>query len=164
LAASWRTFLRDQGASLWGGKLEASTTLGDLWMVALDADVAGARTRLTGLGTVDALSLSSALTFGVGLRREGWGTGLGLGGRLGLMRLTGRSANGATVSASAAQHPWGGPVVQASALARLGRFSLMFSAEAGYSFGVFDGLAGSRTAVSAGGPWIGLGLGGGFHP
>ena len=53
--------------------------------------------------------------------------------------------------------------MMACASARFGRFSLLLSAEAGYSFLVFDGLAGDRIATSVGGPWIGLALGGGFH-
>jgi hypothetical protein len=164
LAGTWRTFVRDQGASLWGGRLEASTTLGDLWLVAGDVDGAGARIGVAGLGTVDALSFSSALTFGARLHKGALTGNLGVGGRLGLIRLTGKSANPSAVSASSVQHPWGGPMAAACASTRFGRFSLMLSAEAGYSFLVSDGLAGNRTAVSVGGPWIGLSLGGGFHP
>jgi hypothetical protein len=163
LAGSWRTFLRDRGASLWGGKLEASTTLGALWIATLDGEVAGARSHLAGLGDVDALSFSSALTLGARLQRGFWGASLGAGGRLGLIRLTGRSANPSAVSASSAQHPWGGPVAMACALARFGRLSLMLSAEAGYSFLVFDGLAGGKTATATGGPWVAMILGGGLH-
>jgi hypothetical protein len=164
LAGSWRTFVGDQGASLWGGRLEASTTLGDLWLVTGDIDGTGARIHVTGLGDVDAFSFSSALTFGARLKKGAWGGSLGVGGRLGLIRLTGKSANPSAVSAFSAQHPWGGPVAMARASARFGRFSLMLSAEAGYSFLASEGLAGNRTAVFVGGPWIGIGLGGGFHP
>jgi hypothetical protein len=164
LAGSWRTFLRDRGLSLWGGKLEASTTLGDLWLVTADADVAGARNRVEGVGTVDALSFSSGLSFGARLQSGSWGASVGMGGRLGLIRMTGQSANSTAVSASYGQRPWGGPLAMACASTRLGRFSLMLSAEAGYSFLVFDGLADGKTAALVGGPWIAVGLGGGFHP
>ena len=163
LAGSWRSFFRSHGASLWGGRLEASTTLGTLWFAALDGEVVGARSRQEGLGDVDALSFSSALTFGARLQQGAWGVSLGMGGRLGLIRMTGRNANSSTVSPSTAQHPWGGPLLMTCASARLGRFSLLLSAEAGYSFLVLDGLAGDKTAMSVGGPWIGLALGGGLH-
>jgi hypothetical protein len=163
LVGTWRTFLPDRGASLWGGKVEASTMLAALWMLAADVEVAGGRDHLPGLGDVDALSFSSALSFGARFSRRTLGGSLGVGGRFGLIRLAGKSANATAVSASSGQHPWGGPVATACAWSRFGRFSLMLSAEAGYSFLAFDGLAGDKTAVSVGGPWIGIGLGGGFH-
>jgi hypothetical protein len=164
VAVSWRKFLLEHGASAWGGQLQASTTLGRMWQVAGDADVARAHDQAGSLGETTGTLLSSGATFGVRSRGRYYGTSCGLGGRVGGVRLSGTSAHPATVSAASVWRPWGGPMAAASFWGGLARLALTLRAEAGYSLLAPEGQAGGVTVVSLRGPWAAIAVGASIRP
>jgi hypothetical protein len=164
LAGTWRWFPADHGPSAWGGQVHALSTIGRLWQLAADAEVAGARTQVASMGETRALLLSCAASAGVHGGSGIFQTSLGLGGRFGFARLWGNSAVPATIASATVWHPWGGPVVTASALGRWGRFALGLRAEVGRSLSEANGLAGGVTAIAVRGSWVAISLGGDFHP
>jgi hypothetical protein len=135
-----------------------------LWQLAADAEVAGARTQMASIGETRALLLSCAASAGVHGASGALQTSLGLGGRFGFARLWGNSADPATIASATVWHPWGGPVVTASALGHWGRFALGLRAEVGRSLSEVNGLAGGVTAIAVRGSWVAISLGGDFHP
>jgi len=163
-SAIWRTFLVDRGANLWGGRIAASRTLGHRWSWAFDAEVAGSRDRVSSLGEVSALLLSSALTFGVHGQSGPLHASIGLGARMGMARLSGRSDDPTMVIGSSVTRPWGGPLVAGVVGARFGRVSLSFCAEFGDTVLSSEGLADGNTALAIQGTWGAIALGLVFHP
>ena len=163
MAASWRTFPSAHGPSTWGGQGQASTRVRRIWQLSADIDVTSARS-LVNLGELSALLLSSGVAFGVCTRGSTLGTGIGLGGRIGTVRLSGRSANPTNVSAATVWRPWGGPMVAASVFGGFGRFVLTLIGEAGHSLLEPVGQAGGVAAISLRGPWTAIYLGAGLRP
>jgi hypothetical protein len=164
LAGTWRGFLAERGASAWGGQARALSTVGRIWQLAADAEVAGARNQAASMGETRALLLSCAASLGVHGGSGAIRTSLGLGGRFGFARLWGNSADPASITGATVWHPWGGPMVTASALGRLGRFALGLSAEVGRSLSEANGLAGGVTAIAVRGSWVAISLAVDFHP
>jgi hypothetical protein len=159
LAGSWRTFLVEHGPSLWGGQVQANTRVRRVWQVAADADVAGANGRVENLGETSVLLLSCGATFGVRTGDSNLGTSFGLGGRIGVARLSGSSADPDSVSAATVWRPWGGPVAAASFFGGFRRLALTLITEAGHSLPEPEGQAGGVTVISLGGPWAAVYLG-----
>ena len=157
LAGSWRKFPAEHGPSLWGGRVQASTIIAPVWQLALDAEVSGGRIKVS-LGETSALLLSSGTTFGVRAGGSTIGVGFGLGGRVGMVRLSGSSSD-PIVTAAAVWRPWGGPMAAANCFAGFGQFTVSLTAEAGQSLLKPEGQAGGVSAISLGGPWAALSLG-----
>jgi hypothetical protein len=164
LAGSWRTFLVEHGPSMWGGQAQASTRVRRIWQLAADVDVVGARDQVQNLGKAGALLLSSGATFGVRTGDNNFGTSLGLGGRIGVVRLSGSSADPANISGATVWRPWGGPMAAASVFSGFGRFVLTLIAEAGQSLLEPEGQAGGVTVISLRGPWAAMYLGASVRP
>ncbi len=159
LAGSWRTFLVEHGPSMWGGQVQAGTRVRPMWQLAADAEVASGQNKVT-LGETSALLLSCGATFGVRTVGRNLGTGFGLGGRIGVARLSGSSADPVHVSAATVWRAWGGPMAAASFFGGFGRLAVNLVAEAGQSLLEPEGQAGSATAISLRGPWAAIFLGG----
>jgi hypothetical protein len=164
LAGSWRTFLVERGPSLWGGQVQASTRIRRIWQVAADADVVGAQRKVENLGETSALLLSCGATLGVRTGDSDLGTSFGLGGRIGVARLWGSSADPENVSAATVWRPWGGPMAAASFFGGFWRFALTLIAEAGHSLLEPEGQAGGATVISLRSPWAAIYLGAGVRP
>lgn len=157
LAGSWRKFPAEHGLSLWGGRVQASTTIAPVWQLAVDAEVAGGQLKVS-LGETKALLLSSGTTFGVRAGGGSIGAGFGLGGRIGIVRLSGSSTD-PIVTAGTVWRPWGGPMAAANCFAGFGQFTVSLIAEAGQSLLKPEGQVGGITAISLRGPWAALSLG-----
>jgi hypothetical protein len=164
LAGSWRTFLLEHGPDAWGGQVQAGTAFSRMWQVAADAEVMGARNAVGSLGTTNALLISCGATLGVRIGGNNLGAGLGLGGRIGGVRLSGTSADPANVSAATVWRPWGGPTAAAGFFAGVKWFAATLSAEVGQSLLAPEGQANGVTAISLRGPWAGISLGASIRP
>lgn len=164
LAGSWRLFLVEHGPSAWGGQVQASTTLGRMWQLTVDGEVAGGSNEVRQLGSTSVLLLSCGATFGVRSGGNQLGASLGLGGRVGGVRLSGTSADPAAVSAATVWRPWGGPTLAASLLGGFGRLALTLGAEAGQSLLAPEGQADGMTAISIRGAWAAIFLGASIRP
>ena len=164
MAGSWRTFPSQHGPSVWGGQVQTSTTVRRIWQLAADGDIARSPNKMVNLGEVSALLLSCGATFGVRTSGDKFGTGVGLGGRIGVARLSGTSADPANVSAATVWHPWGGPMAAASVFGGFGRVALTLIAEAGHALLEPEGKAGGVTVISLRGPWAAIYLGASVRP
>jgi hypothetical protein len=164
LAGAWRLFLAEHGASAWGGQVQIHSTVGELWLLSADAELAGARNPVPGIGEASALLISCGAWFGLRRGSGRLGASFGLGGRLGAVRLSGDSADPATVTGATVWHPWGGPMATAGIVGRAGRFALGLRAESGYALVEANGLAGGATAITVRGAWAAIMLGGGIRP
>ena len=158
LAGVWRKFPAEHGPTLWGGRVQASTTIAPVWQLAVDAEVASGQIKVS-LGKTRALLLSGATTFGVRTGGSTIGAGLGLGGRVGMVRLSGSSADPIDVTAATVWRPWGGPMAAANCFPGFGQFTVLLTAEAGQSLLKPEGQAGGVSAISLRGPWAALSLG-----
>jgi hypothetical protein len=162
LAATWRTFLVGHGLVAWGGRGDAVWQVGRVVRIAVDGEVARG-SRDVRLGEVSGLLLSGGAT--VGLRGESgrFGAAVGLGGRVGAVRLSG-SADTPAAGAASVWRPWGGPLVDATGTVRLGRLALGLSAEVGRTLFSDQGLADDTTAVAVAGTWLAVSVAGWFLP
>jgi hypothetical protein len=162
-AATWRTFVASQGPSAWGGQVQVSAAVGERWHFAADTEAAWAGNHAGDSGQVNALLLSVGSTVGLRAGSGRFGASLGLGGRLGAVRLYGVSANSAATTTAAVWHPWGGPLAAAALTSRFRWFALALSAEVGRSLLESEGQvranAGDTRAISIGGWWAALCLG-----
>jgi hypothetical protein len=162
-AATWRTFVASDGASAWGGQLQVSAAVGGRWHFAADAEAAWARKDAGNSGQVNALLLSVGSTVGLRGERGRLGASLGLGGRIGAVRLSGVSADSAAMTNATVWHSWGGPLVAAALTSRFRWLVLALSAEVGRSLLESEGqvrtTAGDTRAISIGGWWAALCLG-----
>jgi hypothetical protein len=159
LAATFRSFLVDHGPSVWGGQAQITSTLGPVWQLAADLEVAGARREIPNLGETSALLLSTGATWGLRFGGGNLGAGLGLGGRIGMVCLSGQSADPTNVSDATVWHPWGGPMAAGSFYGGFDRLALTLGAEVGRSVFEPEGRAGGVTAIAIRGPWATVLLG-----
>jgi hypothetical protein len=154
-----RVFVQQAGASALGGRVEASSTAMRCGVFSGDAEVAVGSKDVSGIGQTTALLISGGVTFGLFAGRRHWRTALGLGGRIGLVRESGSSADPAHVSGSTFVRPWGGPMLNANLSGTLGRLALTMGGEAGWSLFSIAEVAGGATAIAVRGPWIALSIG-----
>ncbi len=159
LAGTWRNFLVGHGVSAWGGQAQLGWELGRRWHLGADLEASGAREHVS-LGETSALLLSCGVAFGVRGGGENLGFALGLGGRMGMARLSGSAADVAGVKSAAVLRPWGGPLASASGFGGAGPFALTLAVETGRSLITAEGLSGSTTALAIGGWWVAISLGG----
>jgi hypothetical protein len=164
LAGIWRAFLVPSGLSAWGGRVQANSTVGRVANLAGDAEVAGGRNQIDSMGEATALLLSCGGTIGLRGERSNLGASIGVGGRMGVVRLSGSSMDPIKITGATVWHPWGGPMMSASVSGALGRVALTLGAESGWSLSFADGLASGVTVISLRGPWVAFSLGGGFRP
>ena len=158
LAGVWRKFPADNGPSLWGGRVQASTTFAPVWQLAVDTEVTGGQIHVK-IGETKALLLSSGATFGLRTGGSTIGAGFGLGGRIGAVRLSGNGAESISVTTATVWRPWGGPMAAVNCFAGFGHFAMSLNGEAGQSLLKPEGQAGGVTAISLRGPWAALSLG-----
>jgi len=158
LAAVWRTFPATHGPTLWGGQVQASAVFNRLWRGAADAELSTGQNSVS-LGQTRATLLTAGANFGVQHRRNNFEAGVGLGGRVGAVRLSGTSADPAYVSATSVWRPWGGPMTSAHVSASLGQFALTAVAEAGLPLLKPEGQAGASVAIALDDPWAAIALG-----
>jgi hypothetical protein len=162
VAGVGRAFLSNQGARLWGGRVDALLVANQRWALTMDIDLERGQKSVATLGEATAWLCSAALGFGVH-GRTGILDGMAvLGGRLGGARLAGTSSQPATV-ASNMTHPWGGPLAMLGGAARFGRISLGLQAEVGWTILASQGAADGGTILATKGPWLALVLDAGFH-
>jgi len=158
-AGVWRAFVAQDGGSAWGGRLQASATAMKRGVVTGDLELAGARKEIDSVGEATALLLSTAGSFGLRAGGDRWRGAIGVGGRIGLVRESGRSADPARISTSTFVRPWGGPMLSGNLSAARGRLALSLGVEAGWSLSSIDEVAGAVTAMTVRGAWLALSLG-----
>jgi hypothetical protein len=159
VAGVWRTFVAQAGASAFGGRVEASSTVKRAGFVGGDLEVATARQEIDNVGETTAWMVSTGASFGLCADRLPWRGALALGGRIGLVRESGSSADPARISAATFVRPWGGPMASASVSGTTGRFALMVAGEAGWSLFSVDEVAAGGTAIALRGLWVALSVG-----
>jgi len=158
LGVSLRDFPAKHGVSLLGGQVQASTKLGPMWQIAANAEVASGKNKVS-LGETSATLLSCGASFGVRSGGTAFGASLGLGARIGAVRLSGASVDPVSVSAASRWRPWGGPMAVAGLFSGFGRFGITLAAELGQSLLKPEGQADGVTAISLRGPWAAFSLG-----
>lgn len=158
-AAVCRIFPAHGGPPALGGRLEASASAWRSGILAGDLEVASGSKTVADVGRATALLISAGATVGLAARREGWRAAAGLGGRIGLLRESGASADPTRISSSSFVRPWGGPTVNASLARTIGRLALSLGGEAGWSLSSVDEVAGGVTAIVVRGPWLAVWLG-----
>lgn len=159
VAAVGRTFVAQDHPFAFGGRVEASSTAMKFGLVSGDMEFAAARRDVDNVGQTTALLVSSAATFGTFAGGHRWRAAAGLGGRIGLVRESGSSADPARISSSTFVRPWGGPVLSASLSGTLRRVALAISGEAGWSLSSIDEMAAGLTAISVRGLWVAVSIG-----
>jgi hypothetical protein len=172
LAGVWRTFLVGQGAAAVGGQAQLSSTIGRRWQAAGDVEIAGTWDKVASqpgalkerIGETSAMLLSCGTALGLRGGSSSLGASFGLGGRLGIARLSGNSADTARIDGRTVWRPWGGPMAVASAFAALGRFTMTLSAEAGRSLLAAEGQVGGATAIAIRDFWVAIALGAAYRP
>jgi hypothetical protein len=158
-AGVWRTFVQQAGASAFGGRIEASLIALELGIVSVDAEISTGSQEVDNIGRTTALLISSGATFGLLAERRGWSATVGLGGRIGLVRESGSSADPTRVNGATFIRPWGGPMLNAHLSATLGRLALTMAGEAGWSLSSIDEVVAGATAIAVRGPWVAVSLG-----
>lgn len=156
---AWRTFLVQNGASLLGGRLQATSTATKPGGVAGDLEVAAGGRNVASVGETSLLLISSSVSFGLWTGRHTWRAGFGVGGRIGLFRESGRSADVTRIVSSTFMRPWGGPIVNARLSRNVGPVALTVNGEAGWSLLSSDEIAVDATAASTRGPWLAVSIG-----
>jgi hypothetical protein len=164
LAGIWRSFLVPSGLSVWGGRVQANSRMGRVANLAGDAEIAGGRNQIDSMGEATALLISCGSTIGLHGERGSLGASIGVGGRIGVVRLSGSSMDPIKITGATVWHPWGGPMMDASVSGALGRVALTLGAESGWSLSSAYGLANGVTAISLRGPWVVFSIGGSFRP
>lgn len=159
VAAVGRTFVAQDHPFAFGGRVQASSTAMRFGLVSGDVEFVAARKDVDNVGQTTALLISSAATFGPTAGGRRWRAAAGLGGRIGLVRESGSSADPARISSSTFVRPWGGPVLSARLSGTLGRVALAISGEAGWSLSSIDEMAAGVTAISVRGLWVALSIG-----
>ena len=158
-AGVWRTFVGQAGASAFGGRLEASSPALSFGIVSGDAEISVGSKDVDSVGRTTALLFSSSATFGLFAARRHFSAAVGLGGRIGLVRESGSSADPTRISGATFTRPWGGPMLNARVSAMLGRLALTMAGEAGWSLSSIDEVAAGATAIAVRGPWLAVSLG-----
>lgn len=155
-----RWLLGEPRSSAFGARLELSHRLGTPWDVGLDLEGAVAR-RSVGLGTVEAKLLSGAAWFGARAFGTAFSATAALGGRAGLVELSGSPdvlARGHRVT-----RPFGGPLLLVRGDGTLGVLALALVLEGGLAAVGAEGLAGGAEAISLGGGWLTVSANAGVH-
>ncbi len=159
VAGVWRTFVTSGGASAFGGRVEASSTALKVALASADLEMAGGRRDVDGVGQTSAWLISGGATFGTFAANRRWRAAVGLGGRIGLLRESGRSADPLRVVSSTFVRPWGGPMLTAGLSGRVGHLAVSAGGEIGWSLSSVDELAANATSIAVGGPWVAACLG-----
>jgi len=159
VAGVWRRFVGQDGPSAFGGRVQASTTAMRRGLLGGDLEFAAARKTVDSVGETTAWLISGAVTFGIFAGGSRWRTAVGLGGRIGLVRESGSSANPSQISSSTFVRPWGGPILNASLSRTLGRAAVTIGGEAGWSLSSIDEMAAGVTAIAVRGPWVAVSIG-----
>ena len=155
-----RWLLGEPRSSAFGARLELSHRLGTPWDVGLDLEGAAAR-RSVGLGTVEAKLLSGAAWFGARAFGTTFSATAALGGRFGLVELSGSPdvlARGHRV-----KRAFGGPLLLVRGDGTLGLLALALVFEGGLAAVGAEGLAGGAEAISLGGGWLTVSANAGVH-
>lgn len=158
-AGVWRSFVQQAGASAFGGRLEVGVGATRRGLLSADIEVAVGSKDVPNVGQTTALLLSSGVAFRLFVERGRLRADVGLGGRIGMVRESGSSADPANVSVSSFVRPWGGPMLNASLATTLGRLAFKLGGEAGWSLSSVDEIAAGATAIAVRGPWVALSLG-----
>jgi hypothetical protein len=158
LAAVGRMFPAKHGPLLWGGQLQTSTVFDRLWRFSADGELSAGENKVS-LGRTRALLLTGGATLGMQGRRGVFDAGVGLGARLGVVRLSGSPADSTQVAAATVWRPWGGPLLAAGLSASFGRVALTLAAETGLPLLEPQGQAGNTTAIALDGPWAAIAVG-----
>jgi len=158
-AGLWRSFVREAGASVFGGRLDVGVAATRRGLLTGDVELAVGSKDVPNVGQTTASLLSTGLAFRLCVGRGRLRADIGLGGRIGLVRESGSSADPTNVSASSFVRPWGGPMLNASLATTLGRLALALGGEAGWSLSSVDELAAGSTAIAIRGPWVALSIG-----
>lgn len=162
LAATWRRFAHAHGASLWGAQAGVERTVGERWNGGLDLDL-GIGRRTTALGTVDIRTLSLG-AFWEARARRGRFTGLmGVGGRAGLVNLSGHATDDAVVAGESVVRAWVGPALRARVTVGGGMWVAIAAVEGGVAVYGAEGVVNGDTAVVLRGPWLAIGAGFGIR-
>jgi len=161
-AAVGRGFAGSHGATLWGGDVSLERAVGQRWNGAVDLDASVGR-RTTALGRIDIRAVSLGAFWELRARRS-WFTGLvGVGGRAGLVNLSGRANDEALVAGESVVRPWAGPALRARVTVGRAMWVAIASAEAGVAARGAEGVANGDTAVALRGPWLAIGAGFGIR-
>jgi hypothetical protein len=158
-----RTFLSSNGATAWGGRVQAEREIGERYVVALDAELVEASRDVGDLGRVTGTLGSMAVMGGARVGGRVLTGALSIGARMGLARLEGHPAMVTTVAGARVLRRWGGPLVAAGVHAGIGHVELQLAAEAGVVPGVARGVADGTTVLAVGGPWLSLFAGAGIR-
>ena len=157
-AGVWRNFVQQAGASAFGGRLEVGVAATRRGLLTGDVEVAVASRDVPNVGETTASLLSTGLAFRLCVERGRLRADVGLGGRIGLVRESGSSADPNFI-VSTFVRPWGGPMLNASLATTLGRLALTMGGEAGWSLLFVDEMADGATAIAIRGPWVALSIG-----
>lgn len=158
-AGLWRSFVRQPAASALGGRLDVGVAATRRGLLTGDVELAVGSKDVPNVGQTTASLLSIGIAFRVCVERGRLRADIGLGGRIGLVRESGSSADPTNVSASSFVRPWGGPMLNARLAATLGRLALALGGEAGWSLSSIDEVAAGATAIAVRGPWVALSIG-----
>ena len=162
-SATWRTFMASHGPSAWGGQAQVDSVVGGRWHFAADTEASWARNDAGNWGQVNALLLSVGSTVGLRGGSSKLGASIGLGGRIGVVRMSGVSADSPNITGATVWHPWGGPIAAAALTGGFRWFALSVSAEVGRSLLESEGRVGDASAITIGGWWTALCLGASLH-
>jgi hypothetical protein len=155
-----RWLLGEPRSSAFGARLELSHRLGTPWDIGLDLEGVVTR-RSVGLGTVEAKLLSSAAWFGARAFGTAFSATAALGGRFGLVELSGSPdvlARGHRVT-----RPFGGPLLLVRGDGTIGVLALALVFEGGLAAVGAEGLAGGAEAISLAGGWLTVSANAGVH-
>ena len=155
----WRTFGARDGASVLGGRIEASSTAMKFGLASGDLELAAGRKDVANVGQTTAWLISGGATYGLFAGGRRWRAAVGLGARIGLVRESGSSADPARITSSTFVRPWGGPMLSATLSRTLGRAALTVGGEAGWSLSSIDEMAAGVTAIAVRGPWVAVSVG-----
>jgi hypothetical protein len=158
-AGLWRSFVQQGGASAFGGRLEVGVAATRRGLLTGDVELAVGSKDVPNVGETTASLLSTGVAFRLCVARGRLRADIGLGGRIGLVRESGSSADPTNVSASTFVRPWGGPMLNAGLATTLGRLALTMGGEAGWSLSSVDEVAAGSTAIAIRGPWVALSIG-----
>lgn len=165
LFASQRTLSTSAGmAALWGGGVRADLGLSP--HLTLHGSVAVERgTVSVPQGQVSLLAPTLALLLLWRQRGPGWTLRAGGGARVGAMLLEGLPWDALGSMGSGFAAPWVAPVFAASASVRVsGAWSIDLGCEVGYAATAVNAYAGEQSALTLGGPFVGVSLGLGQRP
>jgi hypothetical protein len=162
VTAGWvyRTFLTPGGVAAWGGTLDGRRALeGGRWSLGLGVEVAH-DDRSTGVGQTSALLGSARASAGgrVALAGDRLALSFDVGGRVGVVRLSGDAAD-PNVVASTVIRPWAGPVATVRAQVGVSWFYAEIGAEGGWAAVSAQGIVNAAAALAASGPWLAISLG-----